>query len=80
MQCGPGFLFREERLEESDSKPVVDDYALASRLSYFLLSSLPDQELLSPTARSHLRNTLSTSSKSDELIEHVLRLLTAYLF
>jgi hypothetical protein len=36
--------------------------------------------LLSPTARSRLRNTLSTSSKSDEIIEHVLRLLTDHLF
>ena len=62
LQCGPEFLFREE----SDSKPVVDDYALAARLSYFLWSSQPDEALLSPTARSRLRNTISTSSTSPE--------------
>ncbi|MCS6852306.1 MAG: DUF1592 domain-containing protein [Gemmataceae bacterium] len=45
----PQFLFRLEMLPP-DAKPgvavPVDDYALASRLSYFLWSSMPDDELL----------------------------------
>ena len=36
--CAPQFLL-------INSEPVVDDYTLASRLSYFLWSSMPDNEL-----------------------------------
>lgn len=38
--CAPEFLFREERAER------LDGHEIASRLSYFLWSSMPDQELL----------------------------------
>ncbi|MBT4013744.1 MAG: DUF1592 domain-containing protein [Planctomycetaceae bacterium] len=38
--CAPGFLY----LQESEGQ--LEDYALASRLSYFLWSSMPDDELL----------------------------------
>lgn len=37
--CSPRFLLL-------NSEPVVDDYVLASRMSYFLWSTMPDQELL----------------------------------
>lgn len=45
----PNFLFRiEQRIaDDADSRLAeVDDYELASRLSYFLWSSLPDERLL----------------------------------
>ena len=46
----PEFLFRSERSTEitsnSDAVEAVEPYDLASRLSYFLWSSMPDQELL----------------------------------
>jgi hypothetical protein len=51
----PHFLFRAER---GDGKPGVrplSDHALASRLSYFLWSSLPDAELLARAAAGDLR-------------------------
>ncbi len=41
--CAPEFLFLEEPL--GDDPQFIDDFALASRLSYFLWSSLPDPEL-----------------------------------
>ncbi len=66
--CAPEFLFLEERLEESDSKPVVDDYALASRLSYFLWSSQPDEELLSLAARGDLRKPSVLKAQIDRLL------------
>ncbi len=46
--CSPDFLFREERRRaaEDSSVPTIDDFALASRLSYFLWSSQPDETLL----------------------------------
>ncbi len=42
--ASPNFLFRVEPAVTSTAAPL-DDYALASRLSYFLWSSMPDEEL-----------------------------------
>lgn len=39
--CSPAFLY----LEESNQGAVLEPYALASRLSYFLWSTMPDGEL-----------------------------------
>jgi Protein of unknown function (DUF1588)/Protein of unknown function (DUF1592)/Protein of unknown function (DUF1585)/Protein of unknown function (DUF1587)/Protein of unknown function (DUF1595) len=41
----PQFLFRVEAPNLSSEPRLVDDYALASRLSYFLWSSMPDEML-----------------------------------
>jgi cytochrome c553 len=46
----PDFLF----LREKPGK--LDDFALASRLSYFLWSTMPDEELLTIAASNQLRN------------------------
>ena len=64
--CSPEFLFLEERL--NDSKQEIDDYAMASRLSYFLWRSLPDRQLLSLASRSKL-------NQPDVLREQVERML-----
>ena len=47
--CSPKFLFKlEPDSQPNRSKPhPIDEYQLASRLSYFLWSTLPDDELLS---------------------------------
>lgn len=43
----PHFLFRiEDRSQQIGEMEQLDDYALATRLSYFLWSSMPDAELL----------------------------------
>jgi hypothetical protein len=42
LLCSPGFLYREEKPQGNR----LDDFALASRLSYFLWSTMPDEELL----------------------------------
>ena len=45
--ASPRFLFREERAEKSPGGkvyPFVDEFSIASRLSYFLWSSMPDEE------------------------------------
>jgi len=54
--CAPEFLFFEERTIRSESPTSIDDFALASRLSYFLWSSLPDDQLLSQARRGELRD------------------------
>ncbi len=57
----PRFLMRAEVQPEPDNpgKVVpVDEYALASRLSYFLWSSVPDEELLKLAGENKLRANL----------------------
>ena len=51
----PNFLFRVERDQESTEAYLVGDYELASRLSYFLWSSMPDDELFQLAAQKQLR-------------------------
>lgn len=58
--CSPRFLFRVEPAEPSaavESQPI-DDHALASRLSYFLWSSMPDDELFALAEKKQLRQAL----------------------
>ncbi len=76
----PRFLFR---IEEPAAHPVtaryadVDEYSLASRLSYFLWSTMPDAELTGLAARGELRKNLSAQvqrmladSRSENLARH----------
>jgi len=59
--ASPRFIFRAEVQPEPDnpSRVVpVDDYALASRLSYFLWSSLPDDTLFALVREKKLRANL----------------------
>ncbi|MDB5334613.1 MAG: hypothetical protein JWN70_232, partial [Planctomycetaceae bacterium] len=44
--CAPGFLFLEEPAGENAKPRPLTDYELASRLSYFLWSTMPDDDLL----------------------------------
>lgn len=62
--ASPRFLFR---IEENDRDPAdlnpnpqIDEWSLASRLSYFLWSSMPDEELFDLAARGELRHQLET--------------------
>lgn len=53
----PHFLFRVELdRDASGASHRVDDFELASRLSYFLWSSMPDQELFEAARRGALRS------------------------
>ncbi len=52
--CSPQFLFRIEHGSETDPGRV-NDFELATRLSYFLWSSCPDEELFAHAARGTLR-------------------------
>jgi len=58
LLVSPEFLFRIER-EPAGVAPgaayLLDDVALASRLSFFLWSSIPDDELLAAAERGELR-------------------------
>lgn len=60
--ASPRFIFREEgtlALQPGQAHPLVDEYALASRLSYFLWSSMPDAELFRLAGEGKLRENLT---------------------
>ena len=59
--ASPRFLFRVEETDPREAQKsfaAVDDYALASRLSYFLWSTMPDAELFGLAERGALRAAL----------------------
>lgn len=72
--CSPGFLYLN--LGEGE----LSEVALASRLSYFLWSSPPDETLLKLAAAGKLRSELSSQvarmladSRSDRFVKHFVR-------
>ncbi len=62
--ASPRFLFRNEA-PVAGTAPIadVDEFALASRLSYFLWSSMPDAELFRLAGEGHLRRDLPAQIK-----------------
>ena len=64
--ASPRFLFRvEDIVPEDANKPFgrIDEYALASRLSYFLWSTMPDDELFKLAEKGELRKNLPAQVK-----------------
>ncbi len=64
----PQFLFRSERLVQSTDQQRLNDHGLATRLSYFLWSSMPDAELFEFAERGELHN-------DDVLLKSIQRML-----
>lgn len=60
--CSPKFLFRSELDDKPKTKDAhpLDEYQLAARLSYFLWSTMPDEELLALAAKKQLTPNLDT--------------------
>ena len=59
--ASPRFIFREEGVEPirpGQTHPLIDEYALASRLSYLFWSTMPDEELFRLAREQKLRATL----------------------
>ncbi|HEX4590320.1 MAG TPA: DUF1592 domain-containing protein, partial [Gemmataceae bacterium] len=61
----PAFLFRVEQAPPGKAPAAVNDWELATRLSYFLWSSCPDDELraLAAAGRLHLPNVLAEQTR-----------------
>ena len=75
----PRFLFREEDAAAAGVGrfPLVDEYGLASRLSYFLWSTMPDDELTRLAGEGKLRANLKgqvdrmlADPRSGEFVRH----------
>ena len=60
--CSPKFLFHVESDDRPDAEGVqsLDEFQLASRLSFFLWSTMPDDELLDLADRGQLSENLDT--------------------
>ncbi|MEP1643150.1 DUF1592 domain-containing protein, partial [Rhodopirellula bahusiensis] len=68
----PYFLFRVERPREAGDDgvmPQVNQYELATRISYFLWSSMPDDELLRMAHRGQLRDRRMLLEKVGRMIK-----------
>jgi hypothetical protein len=80
--ASPSFIFREDRtlpLQAGQAYPFVDEYSLASRLSYFLWSSMPDEELMRLAGAGQLRANLSAQLKrmlNDERAQELVKNFT----
>ncbi len=62
--CSPRFLYFDE-----EAGPL-DDYALASRLSYFLWNSMPDAELMGLAEKGKLRQKEVLHQQVERMLEH----------
>lgn len=67
----PHFLFKVERPQNpvaGQPMPPITDYELATRISYFLWSSMPDDELLTLAHRGEIRNRSKLLKKIASMI------------
>lgn len=63
--CSPHFLFLTQMKTEGNK---LDDFAVASRLSYFLWSSLPDDELLAVAAKGELTKPAVLRAQTERML------------
>ncbi len=72
MLVSPNFLFRVER-DRTDSGMAnverISDLELASRLSFFLWSSIPDEELLGLAEKGKLKEPAVLTTQVDRMLE-----------
>ena len=61
--CSPNFVYMQE------GEGALDDYNLASRLSYFLWSSLPDAQLLAHAKAGRLNDTKVLDAEVDRMLK-----------
>jgi hypothetical protein len=65
--CSPSFLYLEEEAQPRKEERI-SDYSLASRLSYFLWGSTPDEELLNLARRKRLGRTSVLGDQMNRLL------------
>lgn len=71
MLVSPNFIFRIERTVADPAAPGgqrLDDYSLATRISFLLWDAPPDKALLDAVARGDLRDPVKTSRLIDAML------------
>ena len=71
MLVSPSFLFRPEpdaKPNDSEARRQLSDYELATRLAYFLWSSMPDDELLSVAGQGKLKDPKVLVEQANRLL------------
>jgi hypothetical protein len=64
----PQFLYLYDGATTGDKPERLDDYELASRLSFFFWGSLPDEELLAAAAAGTLHDPANLAAQADRLM------------
>ena len=65
--CSPNFLYLDESVDPNEAGKLTD-HSLASRLSYFLWSSMPDQELFELASRGKLSDRSVLAAQVDRML------------
>ena len=73
MLCSPSFLFLDESMTKLGSDtaapdPRLEQHALASRMSYFLWSSMPDRELLELADKGELAKPAVVAAQVERML------------
>ncbi len=69
LLVSPGFLFNLDTVEAGDSGTLrLDNYAKASRLSYFLWNTTPDDELLTAAEKGELTTKKGLKKQVDRML------------
>lgn len=85
MLQSPRFLYRIENQRGDGTEWPIDEFELASRLSYILWGGPPDQELMSAAENGSLYDSAQVESQIDRMltdsraVEHSLRFATEWL-
>ncbi|MDG2170767.1 MAG: DUF1592 domain-containing protein [Opitutales bacterium] len=66
--ASPRFLYLYDRASSENSSERISDYELASRLSFFLWGSIPDEELLDLAAMGHLSEPKILAQQVDRML------------
>jgi len=67
--AGPDFLFKLERRSDKPGIYPIGQYELASRLSYFLWSTMPDDELNTLAAQGRLQDPKVLTAQVDRMLD-----------
>ena len=66
--ASPKFIYLYDQANVNDLRESLNDFELASRLSFFLWGSIPDQELIDLARKSKLSDTETLSAQVDRML------------
>lgn len=69
VMLSPDFLFLREAGPKSRAAQPLDDFALASRLSYFLWSTMPDEDLLTQAEQRKLNQPATLREQIERMLK-----------